>query len=414
MQSDRKYRILVWSLFAVAAVGFLSAGVLHGARAAAAQKLSAAGWGETAPHMVRRTAGALVHMGVVSALAAGALFAGLRTSFVRAHPGLFRWLLGGALAVDLALVARRYVETYDAEAIYRSNALIDRLKSDPEPFRLKLLSRGGLYDYWAATLFPCYDIPMLDIVAASRLPADEMRFMTAFERDPVRFWQISNVRYLLGDTRALQPLLRSEGVNSPFERAMSFNVARDGDSLVVVLAQPGQAAQHTLVRFKSALPRVALFRHWEAIESSSNALSRLTQPDFNPLTTLLVERGDGTAAPPAPSGGPALLLPVALRSYARRDLRAEVPAQDQPCMLLVGDKYDARWRAWVDGRPAPVYRANGIGRAVPVPAGARVVSMSFRPSMGAIGLSMAVTLGVLGWGAVALAGGAMRGRRGGG
>ena len=51
--------------------------------------------------------------------------------------------------------------------------------------------------------------------------------------------------------------------------------------------------------------------------------------------------------------------------------------------LVVADPYQPWWEARIDGAPAPLLRADGIFRAVPVPAGAHRVSFVFRPFKGA-------------------------------
>jgi hypothetical protein len=70
--------------------------------------------------------------------------------------------------------------------------------------------------------------------------------------------------------------------------------------------------------------------------------------------------------------------------------------------LVVGDAFHPAWQAQVDGRHAPLLRANYIMRAVEVPAGKHRVTMVFRPKMilaGAIitGMSWTVLSGVLLW-----------------
>jgi uncharacterized membrane protein YfhO len=52
--------------------------------------------------------------------------------------------------------------------------------------------------------------------------------------------------------------------------------------------------------------------------------------------------------------------------------------------LVVRDSYARGWRARVDGVPAPVLRANGKHRAVPIPAGKHEVVLRYRaPGFGA-------------------------------
>jgi uncharacterized membrane protein YfhO len=43
------------------------------------------------------------------------------------------------------------------------------------------------------------------------------------------------------------------------------------------------------------------------------------------------------------------------------------------------DAYAPGWKAWVDGRPAPLLPANTSFRAVAVPAGRNEVEMRYRP-----------------------------------
>jgi hypothetical protein len=52
---------------------------------------------------------------------------------------------------------------------------------------------------------------------------------------------------------------------------------------------------------------------------------------------------------------------------------------DGTAYLVTRDSYARGWRARVDGREAPVLRANGKHRAVPLPAGAHEVSLRYHP-----------------------------------
>jgi uncharacterized membrane protein YfhO len=52
---------------------------------------------------------------------------------------------------------------------------------------------------------------------------------------------------------------------------------------------------------------------------------------------------------------------------------------DGPGYLVMRDSYARGWRAYVDGRAAPVRRANGKHRAVALPAGAHEVTLRYAP-----------------------------------
>jgi uncharacterized membrane protein YfhO len=60
----------------------------------------------------------------------------------------------------------------------------------------------------------------------------------------------------------------------------------------------------------------------------------------------------------------------------RLDLDVDAPHGG---VLLLSDAYHPAWKAWVNGEPAPVYRANLALRAVMVPPGPSRVTFRYRP-----------------------------------
>jgi hypothetical protein len=73
----------------------------------------------------------------------------------------------------------------------------------------------------------------------------------------------------------------------------------------------------------------------------------------------------------------------------------------RPAFLVLRDSFDPSWRADVDGRPAPVLRADGLYRAVALPAGRHVIRFSYRPREFLAGLTLSVAalfiVGLLTW-----------------
>jgi uncharacterized membrane protein YfhO len=61
---------------------------------------------------------------------------------------------------------------------------------------------------------------------------------------------------------------------------------------------------------------------------------------------------------------------------------------DADGLLVLSEVYAEGWRAYVDGEPVPVYVANHVLRAVPLPAGAHVVELRYEPTSLRIGLLM--------------------------
>jgi uncharacterized membrane protein YfhO len=69
-------------------------------------------------------------------------------------------------------------------------------------------------------------------------------------------------------------------------------------------------------------------------------------------------------------------------AYGNTDVAIEVEAPAAGWVVLA-DPWHPWWFAEVDGRPAPILRANVLFRAVAVPAGRSIVRFTFRPFRGA-------------------------------
>jgi hypothetical protein len=60
----------------------------------------------------------------------------------------------------------------------------------------------------------------------------------------------------------------------------------------------------------------------------------------------------------------------------------------QPSVVVLRDTFDPSWTATVDGLPAAIARANGIYRAVAVPAGHHTIRFEYRPRDFLAGLTL--------------------------
>ena len=79
------------------------------------------------------------------------------------------------------------------------------------------------------------------------------------------------------------------------------------------------------------------------------------------------------------------------------DIAAEA---DKPSLVVVAQSYYHNWRATVDGRPAPLLHANVAFQAVPIPAGAHAVRLTYQDRAFALGAG--ISLGALAVCALAL------------
>jgi hypothetical protein len=146
-------------------------------------------------------------------------------------------------------------------------------------------------------------------------------------------------------------------------------------------------------RVPNPLPRAYAVAGVERVGSPNEALRRLVDPGFDPATTVLLQEGLSRAVGGKP--GEVRLVELAPdRVVCEATLR-------QPGFVLLLDAYDPGWKASVDGSAAPLLRANGVFRAVPVAAGAHAVEFRYRPASLSIGLA-ASTLSLVGGLAFAL------------
>ncbi len=92
---------------------------------------------------------------------------------------------------------------------------------------------------------------------------------------------------------------------------------------------------------------------------------------------------DTSSASPAPVT-PGNLPPrpaVSVKTTVWRPGKLEFEVQGtltEPAWLLVGESWFKDWTATVDGKPAPLYRADHAAMAVPLPAGAHTIALTFR------------------------------------
>ena len=128
---------------------------------------------------------------------------------------------------------------------------------------------------------------------------------------------------------------------------------------------------------ESALPWYYLAPHAEVLPGEAEVLAALREGRFDPRRTVLLEE-------PAPIGLPGPDADLSqdhvteeLYDYREGIVRLRVSAGG-PRLLVIGDNFHPHWSALVDGRPAPLVRADYVWKAVPVPPGEHLVELLYR------------------------------------
>jgi hypothetical protein len=142
------------------------------------------------------------------------------------------------------------------------------------------------------------------------------------------------------------------------------------------------------------LPRAFLVPRAETVPGHEEVLKKLVTKEFDPLVVLYVEEAvaqDEGATAPTGKGK------VDILHYGPNEVRMAVDSPREQ-WLFFSDMFYPGWKAWVNGKPVRIRRANYTFRAVRVPAGVSSVRWQYDPIWFKIGIAVSAltALGILG------------------
>jgi hypothetical protein len=272
----------------------------------------------------------------------------------------------GWLTLDLVTSAQGLELTrQDPERDFERPSVVEFLRRDAEPFRID--TDTGVWDVWQPNTAMLQRLP--DVVGGIHPLelADFRRYWSGLGSRSTPLYDLLNARYLIG----------KKGV--PLDRD-KFELAFDGDPELSVF------------RNRRALPRAFLVAGAVAAPDHERAYELIHEEGFDPRAYAVVEAATGLDAR-GPAGEARLL------SYRAGALSVEV-APTAPGLLVLAEVWYPGWSATVDGRPAPVVRADYLFRAVPVGPGDRRVELRFEPTGWRLGLAVSLAA----WAAIAALG----------
>ncbi len=363
------------------------------------------------------------------------------------------WVAFGLIvAVDLVRSDVPWVKHYDYVQRHDRNPLIERLADHPWEHRVTAFlnpRRDGilvpttefvfLSKEWLENHFQFYQVQSLDIDQMPRVPELESEYLSAFmpprydiavnvaslisqmnRLNPeqkaqvqamlpearanlaifTRLWQLTNTRYLLGWREGLDAFNNvMDPVEKRFQVAIPYRlelkpgatpptaktpIAEIVERVTAVADPQGQLA---LLEFTGALPRAKLYSQWEIHTNNAEALARLISPQFNPSTTVVLSQEPGDLKSDAKSTpGEAGIV-----QYGSKHIQVHTKTPTSQ-VLLFNDRWHEDWKAFVDGRPVPLLRANHLMRGVVVPAGEHQVEFVFSPPSGTLWVSLSALI----------------------
>jgi hypothetical protein len=322
-------------------------------------------------------------------------------------------LIGLFLVVDLGRANLPWIIYWDYPRLYASNPVLDELRAKSYEHRVMLFPLDQLVDFrrlsaearplaeayvslvnlyhieWKQHQFPYYNIQCLEYVQMPREPTDLLNFRTRMAHVPLKYWQITNTRYLLGPT-GLLPLFNQLDPQHRFRIAEGFDLTPKSGGPVPhpfneLTATNNPAGQYAVFEFTAALPRAGLYSNWQVNTNEQEALATLVSPGFDPAQTVLVSDSIPTAAvSTATNQSPGN---VEFESYAPKHILLKAKA-GAASVLLLNDHFDPNWHVTVDGKSVPLLRCNYVMRGVQVPAGEHQIEFRFAPPMGGLYVSL--------------------------
>jgi hypothetical protein len=131
---------------------------------------------------------------------------------------------------------------------------------------------------------------------------------------------------------------------------------------------------HTIYESQSPLPRFFLVPNVAGAEDMADAVRQLGSRGFDPAKVAVVERGAAVHFPEGADGT------VRVVEYAASQVRLQTESA-QARFLVTSEANYPGWRAWIDGREAPILMTNAAFRGLAVPEGKHEIAFRFRPMM---------------------------------
>jgi hypothetical protein len=288
-------------------------------------------------------------------------------------------LLAGLLVLDLWRIDARFLSVVDVEQAFAPSAAETFLAAQEGPFRIFPLpgamgpNQAILHRLESVSGLQKFRLAWYDLLQGGPAAANLGR---------IPLWRVLNLRYVV----SARPL-ETPDLERVFE---------------------GPPAVY---RWRGEAPRAWLARRSRVV-GDQEALSLLSDPGFDPRqTVLLAEPLTGPWAESPAGAGAEAPSPAAVRfvSATANRIEAEVTAAE-PSLAVFSEAYHPFWRAEVDGKSAPLARADLAFRAVPVPSGTHRVTMLYEPR--AFERGRLVTLAGLAAALAYAAASAVRGKRG--
>jgi len=277
-------------------------------------------------------------------------------------------LLSLLVVVQMYWVAGKFVLPESLNALTATDPLLEELRSEGDRVRVSVATQDPILNLLLQNQFAADRISCLEVSAASRVPDDLEAFFNAFGRDQARLWFLTGVKNAVVPQEFMPQLQHDPRLMPNIDHA---------DGYVLEPTQSPDLPSHALVALRDYMAKATFVPNAEFFTSKDDILQRLADPNWNPRATVLLNSTEVKVTPTPP---PANVSPLPARTdlnlYTANDIDVAMRTP-RSGFLLINDAYDPDWQVTVNGKPAELLKADGILRAVQVPAGDSRVTLSY-------------------------------------
>jgi hypothetical protein len=255
--------------------------------------------------------------------------------------------------IDLGILGRRLMPQCDLQKypVHPQSSLLAPIEKERDLFRIHHLGQNAVYIFRPNWLMGYGIYDLIGNFSLAPETAERLPFETNGQFNAIL--DVVNVKYLVAETNYIPPSER-------------FDLVTESDGV-------------RLYRNSRCLPRLNLYSQWQVVPDRRKMLEVMKSTDFRPSEIVLLEESPSAAPSPTFTGAS-----IVVERYTANRVIAQVTAPREG-VLLLADTWYPGWKVSVDGKTAPLLRANHILRATVVPAGEHRVEFYYDPVIFRIG-----------------------------
>lgn len=307
------------------------------------------------------------------------------------------WFLTGVIFIvfiaDLSPINSKLVSfnsLRQQKALLQPEAIVNRLLKDKDKFRVHPLDKSYPAMYWQRKLGirtnsnPANWLSYFDIESttgyfgAKPSPFQKLMIVSALDENAPYSWQLLVTRPQLLDALNVRYILTTIPIETAFaemaKQGLPDPVRPATDYRLELMPREARAGGGAfLYRNPGELARARLVDNYRVIEDFDATLSEMMGGIWDPAREVLLEREPGLKPQAGGNSSAEILV------YKPEAIDIHV-VTDVPKLLILADTYyPSGWKARIDGKEAEIIRADGVLRAVAIPAGDHQVTFRFAP-----------------------------------